>query len=173
MNFYQGEKFMKRKNRTAIIVAIIGAVATVGAAVIGNSYGQNQQNQYIESQISNIEGDNNNVTINDVSDLVNEYNNLLEEIESLKAKNTSYFNDLTDAKNQLEAVENQMKDVPQITYDSLGLVLDAQDVSINKNDSMVTIDGRVYFSKEITEKLLSDNKNMTIKNGTIFVGKVV
>lgn len=164
---------MNENNKATIIVAVIGAVATIGAAIAGNAYGESQQNQYIESQIATVNGDNNNVTINNVDDLVNEYNSLLSENESLKEKNTSYFNDLTDTKEKLESLETQMGDVPQISYNSLGLTIDAQDISINKNNSMVTIDGREYLSKEIAEKLLLDNKNMTIKDETIFVGTVV
>lgn len=168
---------MSESKSTTIIVAIIGAVATIvsgiGGAAVGNNNAQDKQNKYIQSHTVNIEGNDNSVNINDVNDLVNEYNNLLSENETLKAKNTSYFNDLTDTKNQLESAENVMKDVPQITYNNLGLVLDAQDVSINKNNSMITVNGREYFSKEITEKLLPANKSMTIKDGRIYVGKVV
>ena len=168
---------MSESKSTTIIVAIIGAVATIvsgiGGAAVGNNNAQDKQNEYIQSHTVNIEGNDNSVNINDVNDLVNEYNNLLSENETLKAKNTSYFNDLTDTKNQLELAENVMKDVPQITYNNLGLVLDAQDVSINKNNSMITVNGREYFSKEITEKLLPANKSMTIKDGRIYVGKVV
>lgn len=164
---------MKEKNKTTIVAAIIGAIATIAGSVIGNNYAQGQQNQYIESQISNIEGDNNNVTINNVNDLVNEYNNLLSENETLKAKNTSYYNNLTDTKNKLESMEGQISNIPQITYNSLGLIVDVQDVSINKNNSMITVDGREYFSKEIVEKLLPDSKKITFKDGNMYVGTVV
>lgn len=100
---------MSESKSTTIIVAIIGAVATivsgVGGAAVGNNNAQDKQNQYIQSHTINIEGDGNSensIIINDVNDLVSEYNNLLAENKSLKDKNTSYFNDLTDTKNQLE-----------------------------------------------------------------------
>lgn len=38
---------------------------------------------------------------------------------------------------------------------------------------MVSIDGREYFSKEITQKLIPDDQNMTIKDDTLFIGKVI
>lgn len=44
--------------------------------------------------------------------------------------------------------------MPEINYSNLGLCINTQDVPINKSNSMVTIDGREYISKEITEKLI-------------------
>lgn len=168
---------MKENNKTAIVVAIIGAVGMIisgiGGSLVGKNSAQEEQEKYFQSQIVQIEGNNNSVEINNVDDLVKEYNNLLSENKTLKEKNTSYFNDLTETKDKLKSLEAQLGDIPQITYNSLGLVLDAQDMSINKNSSMVTIDGKDYFSKEITEKLLPDGKNMTIKEDSIFVGTVV
>lgn len=164
---------MNEKNKTKIIVAVIGLIGTIVGAIGGNAYAQNQQSQYIKSQLVNIDGNNNSVVINDVDDLVKEYNKVLGRNETLEEQNTSYFNDLTETKDKLESLEAQLGDIPQISYNSLGLVLDAQDISINKINSMVTIDGKEYFSKEITEKLLPDGKNMTIKDGSIFVGTVV
>lgn len=164
---------MKAKHKTKIIIAIIGLIS----AIIGTNYGRAQQKQvnesYNESQFANINGNNNSVVINSVDDLVNEYNKLLTEHESLKNKNTSYFEDLTNIKHDLADKESQLDDVPQISYNNLSLVLDGTDLSINNNNSMVIIDGREYFSKEIVEKLLSDNKNITIKDNTIFIGKVI
>lgn len=163
---------MKENNKTKIIVAVIGLAGTIIGTIGGATYTNIQQSQYIKSQLVNIEGNNNSVVINDVDDLVKEYNNVLSKNETLEAQNTSYFNDLTDAENKIESLESQIGDVPQISFNNLGLMLDAQDVSINKNNSMVTIDGKEYFSKEIIEKLLPEGKNMTIKDGTIFIGTV-
>lgn len=168
---------MKENNKTAIVVAVIGAVGMIisgiGGSLVGKNSAQEEQEKHIQSQIVQIEGNNNSVEINNVDDLVKEYNNLLSENNSLKEKNTSYFNDLAETKDKLKFLEEQLGDIPQISYKSLGLVLDVQDISVNKNNSMVTIDGRDYFSREITEELLPDSKNITIKDGTIFVGTVV
>lgn len=168
---------MKEKNKTSMIVATIGAIGTIvagiGGSILGDNYAEKKQEEYIQSQIVQIAGDNNNVTINDIDDLFYQYNHLLDENELLKEKNNSYFTDLNDAKNELDSLKTQLGDAPQILFNDLGLILDAQDVFINKKNSMVTIDGRDYFSKEIIEKLLPDNKNMTIKDNAVFVGMVV
>ena len=168
---------MKEKNKTAIIVAVIGGFATVGGSICGviwgNNYGENHQEQYIESQISNVSGDNNTVTINSVSDLVDEYNKLVSENETLKAQNMSYFNDLSDTSSRLEEVETQMGNTPIFSYANVALSIDGEDISINTNNSMVTIDGRDYVSKEIMEKLVPDNQSVIIKDDTIYVGQVI
>lgn len=164
---------MNEKNKTKIIVAVIGLVGTIVGAIGGHVYAQNQQSQYIKSQLVNIEGNNNSVVINDVDDLVKEYNKVLGRNETLEEQNTSYFNDLAQTKDKLKFLEEQLGDIPQISYKSLDLVIDAQNIFINKTNSMVTIDGKDYFSREITENLLPDGKNLTIKDETIFVGTVV
>ncbi|MBP3489069.1 MAG: hypothetical protein J6K53_11800 [Roseburia sp.] len=168
---------MKERNKTAIIVAVIGGFATVGGSicgmVLGNNYGKNHQEQYIESQISNVNGDNNTVTINSVSDLVAEYNKLLSDNETLKTQNVDYFNDLSDASSKLKELEDQMGNIPSISYNNVALSINGEDVSINKNNSLVTIDGRDYVSEEIMEKLIPDNQSVTIKDDTIYVGQVI
>ena len=65
------------------------------------------------------------------------------------------LNDLENDTNQkLEELQKQINAMPSFEYTNLGLCIDVEDISINKNNSMVTIDGREYFSKEIAEKLL-------------------
>lgn len=168
---------MKEKNKTAIVIAVIGVFATAGgsicAAILGNNYGQNHQEKYIESQMANVNGNNNTVTINSVSDLVDEYNKLDSENETLKAQNTSYFNDLSDASSRLEEIETQMDNTPIFNYDNVALSIDGENIPINTNNSMVTIDGRDYVSREIMEKLIPDNQSVTIKDDTIYVGQVI
>ena len=164
---------MKEKNRTKIIVAVIGLIGIIGGSVIGNSYGENRQEKYIQSQIANIEGNNNTVTINSVADLINEYNNLASENETLKTQNTGYFNNLMEANDKLEELESQVNDIPIFNYSNLALSVDGKDISINKNNSMLTVDGRDYLSMEIVEKVIPDDKDITIKDGVIHIGKVI
>lgn len=89
------------KNKTAIIVAIIGAVSTILAAFIGVQFEKSQQNKIFESQLAIINGDNNTVTINSVSELIDEYNKILGENDSLTKQNMSYFEELEGTKEQL------------------------------------------------------------------------
>lgn len=154
-----------KKNTALIVVALIGAAATISgstlAAILGNSHGEKtgeeNQIQYIQSQIANVNGDNNTVEINNVSELIDAYNNLVSENDALKKQNDIYVDDLTDAKNNIETLESQLNNSPILNYRNLSLSLNGNDIPVNSTNSMVTIDGRDYISKEIMEKLISDN----------------
>lgn len=162
------------KNNTAtIIAAVIGAVATISAAFIGKNIGEKNAVQQLYSQVTTVSGDNNTVTINSIDDFITQYNKLTNENKTLKAQNSQYFADYMEQKNINVSLESQLIDNPVISYNNIGLCIDAQDIPINKNNSMVTIDGRDYFSREIVESLIPDDQNMTIKEDTLFIGKVI
>lgn len=175
---------MSKTTKAALITGTLGIIGTVVAALIGNNIGkmQGQQNALnnINSQISNVNGDNNTVNINSVDDLINSYISLQEENQNLENKNDSYFNDITELKEQIsngeeeiESLTSQLSNSPIISFSDLELCIDGNDIPINANRSMVTVDGQDYFTKEIVQNLIGKNKNLTIKDDTIFVGKVI
>ena len=129
--------------------------------------------QQLYSQVTNVSGNNNTVTINSVDDFIAQYNKLLSENETLKAQNSQYFADYTEQKNINNNLESQLSDRPVVLYKNVGLCIDAEDIPISKNNSIITIDGREYYSKELAEKFLNDNQNITLKDDTLFVGKVI
>ncbi len=143
-------------------------------------YGKSSEQKNIQNEIQaamgnvvNFMGDNNEVTINSVKDLVDEYQRLQSQNKSLLDQNTKYFSDLSEANYQVNALQTKTNDIPEIKFNDLSLLIDVQDIAINKNNSMVTIDGRNYFSREIVESLISDGQNFTIKDDTLFIGKVI
>lgn len=164
-----------------IKAAIITGVATIVAGFIGGmGYGKSSEQKNIQNEIQaaignvvNFMGDNNEVTINSVKNLVDEYQRLQSQNKSLLDQNTKYFSDLSEANYQVSALQSKTNDMPEISFNNLSLSIDAQDIPINKSNSMVTIDGRDYFSREIVESLISDGQNFTIKNDTLFIGKVI
>lgn len=162
------------KNNTAIIIsAIIGAIATISAAVIGRNIGEKNAVQQLYSQITTVNGNNNTITINSVDDFITQYNKLLSENETLKSQNSQYFADYTEQKNINNALESQLGEQPIVSYNDLGLCIDGDDISINKQKAMVLIDGREYYSKELAESFLNEDQNIIIKDETLFIGKVV
>lgn len=143
-------------------------------------YGKSSEQKNIQNEIQaamgnvvNFMGDNSEVTINSVKDLVDEYQRLQSQNKSLLDQNTKYFSDLSEANYQVNALQTKTNDIPEIKFNDLSLLIDVQDIAINKNNSMVTIDGRNYFSREIVESLISDGQNFTIKDDTLFIGKVI
>lgn len=167
-------------NKT-IKAALITGIATIIAGFIGGmSYGKSSEQKNIQNEIHsvmgnviNVTGNDNQVTINSVKDLVDEYQRLQSQNKSLLEQNSKYFSDLTEANYQLNALQSKTNELPEIKFNDLSLLIDVQDIPINKNNSMVTIDGRDYFSREIVESLIPTNQNMIIKDDTLFVGRVI
>ena len=149
-------------NKT-IKAALITGVATIIAGFIGGmGYGKSSEQKNIQNEIHtamgnvvNITGNDNEVTINSIKDLVDEYQRLQSQNQSLLEQNTKYFSDLTEANYQVNALQSKTNDMPEIKFNDLSLLIDVQDIPINKNNSMVIIDGRDYFSREIVESLMS------------------
>lgn len=166
--------------KAALITGILGFIATIAAAIIGVHFGKTSEQKNIQNEINevlgnvvNITGNDNEVTVNNIKDLVDEYQRLQSQNKSLLDQNSKYFSDLTEANYQVNALQSKANDMPSINFNNLSLSIDARDIPINKNNSMVTIDGKDYFSKEIIEKLIPNNQNMTIKDDTLFIGKVI
>lgn len=170
---WYGEMQMKTSIKAALITGILGAVATVAAAFIGSNVGEKNAVQQLYSQITTINGNNNTITVNSVDDFITQYNKLLNENETLKAQNSQYFADYTEQKNINNSLEVQLSDNPVVSYNDVGLCVEGNDMPINKQKSMITIDGREYYSKELAEKFLDKNQSLTIKDNTIFIGKVI
>lgn len=167
-------------NKT-IKAAVITGIATIIAGFIGGmGYGKSSEQKNIQNEIQsvmgnviNVTGNDNQVTINSIKDLVDEYQRLQSQNKSLLEQNSKYFSDLTEANYQVNALQSKTNELPEIKFNDLSLLIDVQDIPINKNNSMVTIDGRDYFSSEIVESLIPSDHNYTIKNNTLFIGKVI
>lgn len=163
-----------------IIASCICAVATIVAAIIGINVGKSTEQKVIQNELNetfgdvvNVIGDDNNVAINDIKDLIEDYQNMQVQNKSLLDQNTKYFNDFTDLNQKLEELQKQIDNIPSLEYQNLSLCIDAENIPVNKNNSMVIIDGKEYFSREIAENLLSNNRDIIIKDETMFIGYVV
>ncbi len=166
--------------KAALITGILGLIGTITAAIIGVNVGKSITQNNIQKQFNtaigngvNIVGNANEITINDIENFMNNYINLQEQKESLLEQNTKYFNDLTEANNKIADLQSETNGVPVFNFSDLALSIDGEDIPVNKNNSMITIDGVDYFSREITESLISDNQNFTIKDDTLFIGRVI
>ena len=94
-------------NKT-ILAALIGAGATISAAIIGLNAGKSSEQKNIQNEINevmgdmvNIIGDDNEVTINDIKDLVEDYQNLQKQNKSLTDQNIKYFDVQLEAEHRL------------------------------------------------------------------------
>lgn len=164
---------MKTSIKAALITGVLGALATITAAFIGSNVGEKNAIQQLYNQVTTVNGNNNTVTVNSVDDFITQYNKLLNENETLKAQNSQYFADYTEKRNENIELRSQLDERPTVSYESIGLCINGEDIPINKQNSMVTIDGYEYYSKELAEKFLNDNQNIIIKDNILFVGKVI
>lgn len=169
---------MKEKHRVKIIIEVLSVIgsliaAFIGGSSFGNNRGQEQQNEYVQSQVANVAGDNNTVTINNVDDLVRQYNKLLSENETLKAQNEQYFTDYTSQKDVNNTLTAQLEDSPTIEFRNLGLCIDGTNIPISSDRSEVVVNGREYVTKDFIDPLLEDNRSVMIKDDTLYIGKII
>lgn len=165
---------MKVEIKSALITGGFAVLAALlGGLFAGKSIGKQSIIKNINSQIINVAGKDNNVTINNVGDFVDKYIDLVDENKTLKEQNAQYFSDYTEQKTKRESLEEQLKGTPITLLHNVKLSIDGDEIPINSANSMVTIDGRDYLSKEIIEKIIPQNQNVTYKDDTLFIGKVI
>lgn len=154
--------------KLTIIVAIIGLVGTIAAAIIGVVWGKSNVTVVVP-----IDGKNIVLNDEDVKKMANEneqlYNEILgykEEIEKLKGQNK-------ELAAKLGSANGALSDVPAIEYRNFGLSIDGEEKQINKDKSSVLINGRQYYSKDFVDNLLPTNKSAVEKDDMLYIGKVV
>ncbi len=132
----------------------------------------------------NIIGDDNNVTINDIKELIADYQELKVQNDVLTAQSTEFYNELEDAKNKIEEYENnsdyrvqelekQLNDKPNVQFKDVGLSVNGENIPFNSKDSSVVINNRAYYSDEFIKCLVDTNNNITIKDNTMYIGKII
>ncbi len=106
-------------------------------------------------------------------ELVAENEELKNENDRLGQEKTEYLDLLTEAKKTIEELQMQEDSDPAVHYSSLSLMVNGEDIPINKSNAMITCDGRDYISQEIFEIIVPDDQTITIKDGVLYIGKVI
>ena len=177
-------------NKT-ILAALIGAGATISAAIIGLNAGKSSEQKNIQNEINevmgdmvNIIGDDNEVTINDIKDLVEDYQNLQKQNKSLTDQNMKYFDELTEASDKIKDYENQtntrvqeleqqLNDSPDIQFKDIGLSVNGENIPINSTKSSAIINNRIYYSDEFVKSLIGSKNSISIQDDTMYIGKII
>lgn len=154
--------------KVAIIVALIGMIATIAAAIIGARWGKD--NVTVIAQI-----DGKNVVLNDedVKDMAKENEQLNNEISEYKKEIEDLKRQSEDLASQLGSATGELSDVPTIEYRNFGLSIDGEEKAIDKDKSSVLINGRKYYSKDFVDNLLPSDKSATEKDDMLYIGKIV
>lgn len=168
---------MKTEITAALITGTLGIVAAVAGSLIslniGKSEGVNAAMYEMSEAFAPVIGDNNTVTVNDISTFISDYESTKKQNEQIKDLNAQYVSQLAQTAEQVDKLTAQVGDVPILNYQDLTLSINGENVVVNSKDAMIVIDGREYVSKEIAEKLLDDGQSAIYKNGTMYIGRIV
>lgn len=152
----------------------IESIIAIGCAIIGVIFGKASNTYYYNGQkISEAE-------LNEIMQQNSEYNLVIKDNEILSAKftameneNKTYkekINELTEAN---ETMNKKLNEIPSIDFSDLGFFIDGVEQTINKKHSLVIIDGIQYFSKDFINSLLSESKELIIKDDNVYIGRII
>ncbi len=156
------------KNTISIIVAIIGFIATITAAIIGVMWGKENVSitVNIDGKSVTLKNDDIQEIANNNEELKNNASDYEKQINNLKETNENLLGKLGIANGKLD-------DVPTIQYQNCGLSIDGEEKIINTDKSSVLINGRRYYSKDFVDNLLPENKSAMEKDNILYIGKIV
>ncbi|MBS7143785.1 MAG: hypothetical protein KH093_00635 [Roseburia sp.] len=107
------------------------------------------------------------------SDLQEENATLKQDNSTLKQQNKQYFSDYTEKKELNEFLKSQVSGSPDLLFESLGLSIDGKKIPVDTNNSIVNINSREYWSREIAIKLLPETESYSKEDGNINAGRVL
>ncbi len=158
----------RREGKISIIVAVIGLIGVIGAAIIGAKWGKENVTVIVQLDGKNVVLNNEDVKkmAKENEQLNNEISEYKEEIEKLQGQGK-------ELATKLGAANGELNDVPSIEYRNFGLSIDGEEMAVNKDKSAVLINGRQYYSKDFVDNLLPSDKAAVEKDDMLYVGKVV
>ncbi len=155
-------------NKTSIIVAVIGLIGIIAAAVIGAKWGKDNFNIVVK-----IDGKDVILKDEDVEKMASENESLRKEILENEKKVENLQRESKDLEEKLGVANGELDDVPVIEFQNYGLSIDGEEKIINKDKSCVAINGRQYYSQDFIDNLLPENKNATKKDDIIYIGRII
>lgn len=168
---------MKAQVKAAWVTGVLGVVATLAGSVIalhaGERAGASTAMYEVSDAMAPVVGDNNTVTINDISSFVRDYENIKKENEDIRDLNAQYVNQLSKTADQIDSLSAQVGDAPIVSYQDLALSINGENVAVNSKNAMVVIDSKEYIAKEIAEKLIDEGQNVTYKDEVMYIGKII
>lgn len=171
-------------NKTAIIVALIGAIATIISAIISLNVGKAQgisegehnvqaEFKHIFGDVISVIGDGNEVTVNDIRNMVDEYIQLKQEKKTYTDQISKNLNDLEVANDRIKELEQQLANIPNMQFKNVGLAIEGDVIPINTIDSSVIINNRTYYSDDFINSIVQDNMNISLQDDVMYIGKII
>ena len=72
-----------------------------------------------------------------------------------------------------EALKNQLNNTSYVSYKNLGLYVDSNNVPITSDKSQAIIDGKEYYTKNVIEGIVGNDKSITTDDNYMYIGKKV
>lgn len=172
-------------------VTLISSITAIITTIVGFLGGMQITNSRINNQVTTIIGDNNNIEVNNIEELVRDYQKLQNENESLRGQNTAYYDELTklqektDLKSneyennvkqmsdEIDRLKKEIEEYPDIQFKDLALSVDGNSIPINTLNSSAIINNQTYYSADLLNSILPKNTNITIRDGTMYMGKII
>lgn len=164
---------MKKEFKLTILAGGFSIIASIITGILSYNQGETTQIEYIESQIANISGSGNDITFNNINDLVDNYNDILSKNKTLIEQNQQYFNKNQELDKTVTNLEAQLNNAPIIEFNNLGLVIEGEDKNVNNEKSQAIINGVEYYSKDFLKSFINDDKTISIKDNTMYLGRIV
>lgn len=150
---------------------IIESAVAIFCVILGNMLGKNSNIYYYNGQkLSESEL---NLIIQENTDLKINNNELSAKIKELAIINENYEKENIELSFNNENINQELSQIPSIEFENYGLTINGEEKTINKNKSLVILDGAYYYSKDIVNALLPSNSDINVKNDNIYIGRII
>ncbi len=105
--------------------------------------------------------------------LQTENTKLSSKIDDLISENLEYEEENKKLLSENESMKSSITDLPTLEFQDCGLSINGNEIPLNKDRSYAEINGRQYFSRDFIDCLLPDTTTNTIKDGMLYIGKIV
>lgn len=159
---------MKEKNKTAIIVALIGLVGIILSALIGVKWGKNNVSIVVQTDGKNVI-----LRDNDVQSLATENDMLKDKISDYESQIANLVSKNDELESKLGNANGELSEVPVVEFKDIGLSINGEDVPVNRTKSFAAINGNQYYSKDFINAFIGEDQSVTTKDGVLYIGKIV
>lgn len=120
------------------------------------------------NNIITISADGQSIKLND-----KDIQKMISENEELRSDNQKYKNQVDQLISKIGQSDEELSEVPAIEFKDIGLSINGDEQPVNKIKSFVAVNGTQYISKEFVDALIDQDETVTIKNGMLYIGKIV
>lgn len=159
---------MKEKNKTAIIVALIGVVGVILSAFIGVKWGKNNVSIVVQTDGKNVI-----LRDNDVQSLATENDMLKDKISDYESQIANLVSKNDELESKLGNANGELSEIPIVEFKDIGLSINGEEVQVNRTKSFAAINGNQYYSKDFINALIGEDQSVTTKDDILYIGKIV